>query len=410
MEHDVLPDLLAKVQAAFERSVGKSEVLREAVVALKGKSATYEDVNRYAVEVGEALAEVLGRLVTAESLPDGKMYYNIAERLLSAVLGRNHELISSYAAAVQTLLNQQARIGLKAQVPDFNRDRVNGLINRLASEDNFEAVSWILQEPIVNFSQSIVDDSIRVNAEFHAGAGLSPKIVRRSAGHCCDWCQAVVGTYSYPDVPDDVYRRHQRCRCTVDYLPKGSKSRVRQDVWSKKEKRLEEVEAWKMLHVVSVDERQKERYNRIMKYGGAVYGAWNAQNDPDEIHRKKHAEQYYESVRNRSTVREVMRIAKNTGFSEQDVQAIYDHVFENYYDLEGGSKRFDPDYDMAQSWDRLFSGKNIQKHDITLLHHELMESKLMADGMDYDTAHKITQQKYDYLSELIRWQIERGDL
>lgn len=223
MEHDVLPDLLARVQADFERSVAKSEVLREATAALRGKSATYEDVNRYAVEVGEALAESLGRLVTAESLPDGKMYYNIAERLLSGVLGRNHELISSYAADVQTLLNQEAKIGLKAQVPDFNRDRVDGLVNRLASEDDFEAVSWLLQEPIVNFSQSIVDESIRVNAEFHAKAGLSPKIVRRSAGHCCDWCQAVVGTYSYPDVPKDVYRRHQRCRCIVDYDPKTGK-------------------------------------------------------------------------------------------------------------------------------------------------------------------------------------------
>lgn len=170
---------------------------------------------------------------------------------------------------------------------------------------------------------------------------------------------------------------------------------------------LDEYELWNS----NTLEKDKEKaYNQSMKNSGAIYGAWNAKNDPDEIHRKKHAELYYESVRNRSTVHEVARIAKHTGFAERDVQAIYDHVFENYYELEGGSKRFDPDYDMAQSWDRLFSGKDIQKHDITLLHHELMESKLMAEGMNYDTAHKITQKKYDYLSELIKWQIERGDL
>ncbi|HFI0065449.1 TPA: minor capsid protein [Streptococcus suis] len=170
---------------------------------------------------------------------------------------------------------------------------------------------------------------------------------------------------------------------------------------------LDEYELWNS----NTLEKDKEKaYNQGMKNSGAIYGAWNAKNDPDEIHRKKHAELYYESVRNRSTVHEVARIAKHTGFAERDVQAIYDHVFENYYELEGGSKRFDPDYDMAQSWDRLFGGKDIQKHDITLLHHELMESKLMAEGMNYDTAHKITQKKYDYLSELIKWQIERGDL
>ncbi|MGU7923386.1 minor capsid protein [Streptococcus suis] len=170
---------------------------------------------------------------------------------------------------------------------------------------------------------------------------------------------------------------------------------------------LDEYELWNS----NTLEKDKEKaYNQGMKNSGAIYGAWNAKNDPDEIHRKKHAELYYESVRNRSTVHEVARITKHTGFAKRDVQAIYDHVFENYYELEGGSKRFDPDYDMAQSWDRLFSGKDIQKHDITLLHHELMESKLMAEGMNYDTAHKITQKKYDYLSELIKWQIERGDL
>ena len=40
----------------------------------------------------------------------------------------------------------------------------------------------------------------------------------------------------------------------------------------------------------SVDEREQKRYNRVMKSSGAVYGAWNSKNDPDEIHRKAHAE------------------------------------------------------------------------------------------------------------------------
>jgi len=49
-------------------------------------------------------------------------------------------------------------------------------VNRLASEESFDDVKWLLDDPIVNFSQSIVDDSIRKNAEFHHKVGLSPKL------------------------------------------------------------------------------------------------------------------------------------------------------------------------------------------------------------------------------------------
>ena len=409
MENDVLPSILQEVQERFERDFGKSEIVRNAFAALKGKKATYKTANEFAIEVGEILSKALGASLSADRLPDGKMYYNIAQRLLTDVLGRNHELVSGYTSEVQKNLNQEAKIGLKVQVPELNLDRIAGIVNRFSSEENFEDVSWLLGEPIVNFTQSIIDDSIRKNAEFHHQSGLQPEIIRKSYFHCCEWCQEVQGSYKYPRVPKDVYRRHQHCRCIVDYDPKSGKT---QNVWTKKWNSIdkERVERRKLIGVVSVDEREQKRYNRFMKSSGAVYGAWNSKNDPDEIHRRAHAEQYYESVRKRNTDREIVRIAKNTGFSQDDIRAVYLHVFENYYDLEGGRKRFDPDYDMAQSWSRLFDGNNIQAHDKTLLHHELMESKLMAKGMDYDTAHKITQEKYDYLGELIKWQIERGDL
>lgn len=409
MGHDVLPAILQEVQARFESDFGKSEIVRNAFETLKAKKATYKTANEFAIEVGEILSKALGASLIADKLPDGKMYYNIAQRLLSDVLGRNYEIISGYTRDVQKKLNTDAKISLKVQVPELNQDRIAGIVNRLASEEKFEDVSWLFGEPIVNFSQSIIDDSIRKNAEFHHKVGLSPKIVRRVVGHPCKWCKSLEGSYNYPEVPKDIYRRHGKCRCTVDYHPgSGKKQNVHTKKWTDEKQKL--VRKRSRIGIESVDEREQKRYNRVMKSSGAVYGAWNSKNDPDEIHRRAHAEQYYESVRKRNTDREIVRIAKNTGFSQDDIRAVYLHVFENYYDLEGGKKRFDPDYDMAQSWSRLFDGKNIQKHDITLLNHELMESKLMAKGKDYDTAHKITQEKYDYLGELIKWQIERGDL
>ena len=230
MENDVLPSILQEVQERFERDFGKSEIVKNAFAALKAKKATYKTANEFAIEIGDILSKALGASLSTDKLPDGKMYYNIAQRLLTDVLGRNYELVSSYASDVQKNLNDKAKIGLKVQVPELNQDRIAGIVNRFSSEDNFEDVSWLLDEPIVNFTQSIIDDSIRKNAEFHHKAGLQPEIVRTSYFHCCEWCQEVEGNYKYPRVPKNVFRRHQHCRCIVDYDPKNGKV---QDIWNK---------------------------------------------------------------------------------------------------------------------------------------------------------------------------------
>lgn len=230
MVEDIVPSLLKKIKSEFESARLDSEVLKDLLSKLHHSKASYLDANQYAIEIGEILSKALGASLTNETLPDGKMYYNIAQRVLTDVLGRNYELVSDYTEQVQKNLNFEARIGLAAQVPELNQDRIDGLVNRLASEESFDDVRWLLEEPVVNFTQSIIDDSIQKNAEFHHKSGLQPEIVRKSAYHCCEWCQEVQGTYKYPRVPKDIYRRHQHCRCTFDYDPKSGKV---QNVWSK---------------------------------------------------------------------------------------------------------------------------------------------------------------------------------
>lgn len=275
MEHDVLPGILKEVQERFERDFGKSEIVSNAFAALKAKKATYRTANEFAIEVGEILSKALGVSLSAEKLPDGKMYYNIAQRLLTDVLGRNHEVVSSYASDVQKNLNDEAKISLEVQVPELNQDRITGIVNRFSSEENFEDVIWLLGEPIVNFTQSIIDDSIRKNAEFQHQFGLQPEIIRKSYFHCCEWCQEVQGSYKYPRVPKDVYRRHQHCRCTVDYDPKSGKI---QNVWTKKisNKSSDELENRKR---INVDVRDNNRKADIQEYK-KIFDVLGVQNAP----------------------------------------------------------------------------------------------------------------------------------
>ncbi|MBS5595165.1 MAG: hypothetical protein KHX08_07120 [Clostridiales bacterium] len=153
------------------------------------------------------------------------------KRIIGPSLQYNYDLVGDYARDVQTLLNEQAGLSIKGIKPEINQDRIAGIINKISNYETFDQGKWLLDEPVVNFSQSVVDDTIKANADFQYKAGLKPKIIRTEAGNCCDWCKGLAGVYAYPDVPKDVYRRHRFCRCTVDYHPGDGK---KQDVWSKK--------------------------------------------------------------------------------------------------------------------------------------------------------------------------------
>ena len=255
---DIAPELLAAVKKEFDETCAASEKLAGLLKKVKDGTATYTEANEYAAELGDILASVYKNNITASILPDGKMYYNIAQRIIEPTMRENYNLISDVSAQVQKALNEASGIGIKAIKPELNGDRIKGIINRISSEP-FENVKWLLDEPIKNFSQSVVDDSIKVNSEFQGKAGLSPKIVRKLAGGCCEWCSMVAGTYTYPDVPKDVYRRHQRCRCTVNYDPGSGKV---QNVHSKQWRTQEEQEIINIRKKIGISEQAALTLNK----------------------------------------------------------------------------------------------------------------------------------------------------
>jgi hypothetical protein len=232
---DVAPELLEAIRRDFNEAYTNSRKIALILEKVNAGTATYAEANEYAVELGEILASVYKHNITSDILPDGQLYYNIAKRIIEPTMNDNYNLIANTSMQVQKSLNEAAGIGINAIRPELNSDRIDGIINRISSE-LFENVKWLLDEPVKNFSQSVVDDSIKVNSEFHGKSGLTPRIVRKLSGGCCEWCARLAGKYTYPDVPPDVYRRHQRCRCTVDYDPgSGKVQNVHSKQWKTKD-------------------------------------------------------------------------------------------------------------------------------------------------------------------------------
>lgn len=238
---DIAPHLLEKIQKEFDSLYRKNKKIQKLLEIINSGKGTYEEANEYAIEVGEILAKCYADSITEDTLPDGKMYYNIAKRTIEPTMLNNFDLISNVSVSVQETLNQKASIGLAVESPEINQYKIDSIINKLTS-DQFNKVAFILQEPVVHFSQSIVDDTIKANAELHSRSGLHPKITRKVRGGCCKWCMNLAGTYAYPDdVPDDVYRRHDHCRCEVLYDPGEGKQvqNVHTKSWENREEDIQ---------------------------------------------------------------------------------------------------------------------------------------------------------------------------
>ena len=171
-------------------------------------------------------------------LEGGTLSYEDAVSIIEPMLNRAYQMNTLACEKVQETLNKAAGLNLKAQVPELNKDRIDGFARRIGSEENYDDVAWILDEPVKTYSRSVVDDSIKANADFHYKAGLSPKIIRTAEPKCCEWCASLAGEYDYPLTYDDqeVYRRHDNCRCIVEYKPgDGRKQNVHSKQWTEPE-------------------------------------------------------------------------------------------------------------------------------------------------------------------------------
>ena len=129
-----------------------------------------------------------------------------------------------------------------------------------------------------------------------------------------------------------------------------------------------------------------------MKISGAL--------DPYSEEADIHAVKYYEAVRKMKN--DYKTIAKRTGFSEQYVKEVKEHLFMKKHKLNNCVDYFYPDYDIAQSWQRLLDvNRELKEQDILLLQHEHAELEYMKKGLSQEEAHLIASKEYNF-QEVVR--------
>lgn len=274
-------------------------------------------------------------------------------------------------------------------------------LKRMAKKKTFEnIISNLLGEPVCNLCHAFYDQYVEANVKFRSKAGMKEVIIRRQLGKCCKWCADLAGIYTPENAPDDIYRRHDNCKCMVTYKDEDGYT----DVWSKKEYESQKEARSTRAHEI-LNRRDSIVMDRV-SYVTLETGAYNNVNDPYFKKREKIAKKLYEEIRNRKREYEIIAVANNSGFSTEEIDIVFSHIFEKEHLFEDGTvRKFDPGYYMAHSWMRLREGKNIQQHDIILLHHELEEAKIMNKDLaiPYEKAHNIVNEKWNYSSALSKY-------
>lgn len=282
--------LLEQSSKTFYELLRKDRKIRSLLARIRD-GTSYYDANEYAVRVGELLSKALNQSTDTLSF----MSEEVAQELLEPLLREDHSMIATVIGQIQQNMNKANGVGLAPMIPDVDTDRIEGFIKKIASGESLDDVRWMFGEPVINYSQSVVDKGIEANARATSKIGLKAYIIREAeaSGHRtikrgnksysyaipCKWCANLAGKYEYESVRgtgNDVYRRHEACRCRVTYV----NGTDRQDVWSKAEwtesqqkesaRLINEAKERKEKEQIAAEARKRQRRMDVSKIASAL--------------------------------------------------------------------------------------------------------------------------------------------
>lgn len=246
-------ELLEKIRKDFVRYCNNDTKFRKLLVAVEQDTADYVTASKFSVRLGELLSRSLQENINQDNLSGNFISKELAQEILEPLLINNYAVTAEVCKNIQTNLNKASGIGLTPQVAKLDTNRLQGLIDKVASYDTLEQGNWVLGEPITNYTQAVVDYSIAENMKVQSKAGMEPVIHREYEARACKWCVKQAGTYKYAEVRETgnkVYQRHENCRCIISYV----NGRHRTDVNTKAEWEVEDDYRRREI----IEERQQE--------------------------------------------------------------------------------------------------------------------------------------------------------
>ena len=212
------------VDNAFRKKSDASVKLFGLRKKIENGTATMEDAAQYQAMLSKILGQTVGENIL--KIPESERV-----KFLDWILRNQYQDANDRFAVIQQFLDKQQGIHIAPQKAPYPAERVEKLGKSLTDPTVPEStIQRRARAGTETVAKSFHDDYVKANTKFRSRAGLKCYITRKAVSGCCAWCTAMAGRYEYGEEPDDVYRRHDNCDCTVTF----ENGRQRQDVWSKR--------------------------------------------------------------------------------------------------------------------------------------------------------------------------------
>lgn len=252
-----------QLHAAIESRIASDPQLRALRKKISQGTATLAESSKYS----QLCAQLMGQKLSGQVLG-----LSDREGVCTQLLRDRYSDVNQVCEQVMRSMDERAGIAMNPRHAAFPAERVQQLAHSLTDPTvPDETIQRRANTGAANVAISFHDDFVDENAAFRSDAGYECYITRVVGGASCSWCSAMAGRFRYDweEMPEDIFRRHDNCTCTVTF----EQGAFRQDVWSKRSWDAPETGAGAPPpKVFSQEEADRLEQERLSEYRGLTSG------------------------------------------------------------------------------------------------------------------------------------------
>lgn len=131
---DITPALSEAVTEEFNRRIGNDRAVQNFLKRLEEGKATQGNASFYAQRLGTICYETIIDVLTDDALPDGKLYWNIANNIIPPLIKSVHRMVDDAMVQIITAEHSKLGLGIKAVHTEYPKDRIKAVIQAAVDE------------------------------------------------------------------------------------------------------------------------------------------------------------------------------------------------------------------------------------------------------------------------------------